>query len=888
MPATAIDEHLAYVCTHPGCDLAPWAYGLRGSELLPRSAAAQEQTEPPPDDPGQGHPCPLCRRAFPPRTGRLLAVPIAGPLRDVVSAMPGPTHQAWALAESAEALGHAAHDAYSAVVEFVHAPKGSAAPSGLTPVLGRKIVTGQVLRARPYDGHTLAFLNQDAQTQRAGAKKTTAVPLYGIVPAAPLPTSRAEPTYIRELQRDLILLGYYSRSRGSRTVGLFDSHTLGPVLALKEDLVDLYGVPVTSTLANLPSGPVDSDRFAAPIYYQQRFSSPVRIIRDWHGAVGLNNKRTGRLGQRVTGFSKALHRLSETNDASRFLKRLDKVEAELARLQIEIDALPSLFVLLDPRALATPFDPTGAPAGLSAASLAPLPPGTSPDFASVKAMLGDSVWSTKEFNPRRDNAASFAKTAKRLDAKLGEILDRAEASGVQAATVTAPASATPRWLGVQEQLRSVTQVVTTVASLMQFWLRSLPKQVQAWFEHIRLTGIVDPATAVYIKAMLQGARIGPRGKIAYRPAVDVEDFGSQDEGATYLRQTLRDRPDNRGRSRAATMPEILALQFYVNESGMRFTSSLRPYHVVPEDARTRFVKVGIDAEVHPKRGTFDLVFATASPWVHARGWGLGQETESTRKDAFGGFEVVRGMPLVRDGATHIEHPSALADRDASFSSVLEHKALSRFNNRKMSRRINCSYGEWTDKPYYDCHGCLKRFFDLGLVGDRKSGRGGVFIPEGSGTFGDPGLTQNVWVDLERVTAFSRANGATEDLGRRDFLYRDLFGLDTPPPEVSEAALAVLRTEGKGGVKIDARCKAVATDRGIDADALVTEVKQYIAARRQLPCSWLRVRIGYSGSGAQAWGSVMNLLHIVGNLDAKKKTLRDHIVAASELRVSEAE
>lgn len=56
-----------------------------------------------------------------------------------------------------------------------------------------------------------------------------------------------------------------------------------------------------------------------------------------------------------------------------------------------------------------------------------------------------------------------------------------------------------------------------------------------------------------------------------------------------------------------------------------------------------------------------------------------------------------------------------------------------------------------------------------------------------------------------------------------------------------------------------------------------------AARRNLPCSWFRVRVGYTGTGPQAFGSMFKIMRIVGKLEGASTACAKHIVEASELR-----
>ena len=441
----------------------------------------------------------------------------------------------------------------------------------------------------------------------------------------------------------------------------------------------------------------------------------------------------------------------------------------------------------------------------------------------------------------------------------------------------------PRLLG------AVTQA-WKLLELVEYWLLNLPVQVEAWLDHITRLGAVDQPTAVYLKALLEGGRIGPERRAGYRLPTHVDDFASADEGAKIIRETLIARGPNSGEgeeTKARTMPEILALQFYGNESGLRMGSKLTWYATDAEGAKTVFPKLGVDWNTTGRAGTFDAVHAAflldgpsenrEQGWVLSRGWGLGQETEGTGK-AFGGLVLRHGLPIIPLGSTHIEQPAAFVDKQASLESVLEHKVLGKFNNRYQKRR-DCSFQN-AGGAYYDCHSCIKRFFDLGLVGT-GDGDGAVFVPTGDGYVGRLRNAAGFFVDLERVTAWAREGGADGLAPATD--YEALFGLkEVEPP--SDDVRAVLRSDDV--VALSKAVDDIAEERGLDRAVLAADVQSHIDERRDLPCSWFRVRIGYTGSGPQAWGSLFKMMRVVGELKSANKTCKKHIIEASKVRRGE--
>ena len=70
---------------------------------------------------------------------------------------------------------------------------------------------------------------------------------------------------------------------------------------------------------------------------------------------------------------------------------------------------------------------------------------------------------------------------------------------------------------------------------------------------------------------------------------------------------------------------------------------------------------------------------------------------------------------------------------------------------------------------------------------------------------------------------------------------------------------------------------------IDETSLLASVQAHIAARTQLPCSWLHVRIRYAGTGEQAYQSLHTMIHVIGELKAKNATVNKHVKEASERR-----
>src|SRR5690606_5093401 len=186
--------------------------------------SADDPADPTAIDPlGNGAPCPLCRAARPPRAGKLLAIANRGTYARMLAATTGffGLHF-WQLVESDSTTGT------NRLLDAQRHALGDQAKSKATQsfVIGRKLITAVVLKELPFDGHLLRYGNRDAEVfetyevpaakgKKARKKKgwNPGEAKYGPDHAPPGPSARANPIYIRELQEDLIWLGYFSTSR---------------------------------------------------------------------------------------------------------------------------------------------------------------------------------------------------------------------------------------------------------------------------------------------------------------------------------------------------------------------------------------------------------------------------------------------------------------------------------------------------------------------------------------------------------------------------------------------------------------------------------------------------------------------------------------------------
>jgi hypothetical protein len=912
---------LAFVCDEPTCELSRGPLGLTASEIQARvlglrarppepadptdpddadelDEGGEDELDEPDDDPadltaidplGEGAPCPLCRAARPPRTGKLLAIPHRGAYARVLAATAGFFGlNYWQLIESDSTTGTNRH------IDAQRRALGETTTSKATTsfVVGRKLITAVVLKELPFDGHLLRLGNRDAdvfefiEVEARGKKKrrkkgwAKGTAQYGIDQSPPSADARANPIYIRELQEDLIWLGYLSTTRGSPTPGKFDVYTLGAVLGFKQDLAEIYGVATSAKRLSVTPGSVRAGEFSTAIWYQAAFVSPVRIILDWRTVLCSSKKRKGAASV-VQALARGVkNNLARAKNVKSFRSYLAALQQRRATLDALMASWPHVLALETVDRPFTPFSPKESTK--TVAELAAAPAGKRPKHADRAALAGDPIWSSEEYNAREKNRQFFLADVREVLSAIDDTLDDIAETQARMTELAAPAEAVAEWTTARPVVDATLAQLAKLLALVEFWVLDSPTQMKAWLDHIADMGTVDQPTAVYLKALREGGKIGPGKRPAYqlRPLTGADDFATADDGARHLRDECTGRPDNQNGKKCETMPEIVALQFFGNESGLKFTHSLAPFNTRAEDKATRLVLMGIDTNAH-RKGSFDAVFHAGGDWYWSRGWGVGQATEAD--GTLDGVQLRRGLPILPSGADVVQHPRAFADRKESVADAMERKILAKYNGR--TARRDCTFETSGAGRYYDCHTCLQRFFDSKLIGTGEYGKGGVFVPVGKGVIGSPDRAARFFVDFERYTPFARAGGAVEDpVGTNR--YRTFFGQDLA--EASADVVAVLRRMD-GKITISGAIKAVAKEvkaaRGVDIDqaALAAEVDAHVAARSELPCSWLLVRMLYAGSGEQAFASLGDLLRVVGDLDSNNETLLKHIKEASELR-----
>lgn len=908
-------DDIGFVCDDPTCELARGPLGLTAPEIQARVLALrakppqspgpddaddeddedesdeldEEEADDDPADPtsldplGQGAPCPLCHAAQPPRNGKLLAIANRGLYARLLAATTGFFGlQFWQLVESDSKTGT------NRLLDAQRRALGETTKSKATNsfVIGRKVITAVVLKELPFDGHLLRYGNRDAdvyefiEVETKGKKKrktkgwAKGEAKYGIEQGPPGPQARANPVYIRELQEDLIWLGYLSTSRGNPVPGKFDVFTLGAVLGFKQDLLEVYGVASSPKRLSVAPGSLRAGEFSTAIWSQPAFISPVRIMLDWHAAVRGGKKQKG-----VRALAAALARdlknkLAKAKTTKNFRTYLARLEKQREALEDVLASWPHLAAL---EAVDKPFLPFAPKAAMkSVDQLAPVPRDKQPKHADAKALAADPVWSSDEYNARAKNRQVFLADLRELVDGLEDAIDDAADARGRLDDIAPPPEVSTEWDKARTPADTILARVYKLLTLVRFWVLDSPTQIAAWLTHIIDMGTVDQPTAVYLKALREGGKIGAGRRPAYQlqPLSSKDDFANADEGAKHLRDECTRRPRNQPGAKCETMPEIVALQFFGNESGLKFTHGLAPFNTRAEDKSTRLVLMGIDTNAH-RKGSFDAVYHAGGDWYWSRGWGVGQATEGNGK--LDGVELRRGLPILPAGADAIRHPRAYVDHKESVTDAMERKILAKYDAR--TARRDCTYGKAMEGSYYDCHSCLKRFFDAGLTGAGEYGKGGVFVPIGKNSIGATKKATGFFVDLERYTPFARGADGVEDPAGTLTYFR-LFGIKMPDVDPNVATV-LRRMDGK--TTLGDAVKRVSKELALDPGALRSAVDAHVTARAQLPCSWLLVRIRYAGTGEQAFSSLTDLLNVVGNLDSTNATLIKHIKEASELR-----
>ncbi|MFY0531764.1 hypothetical protein [Nannocystis pusilla] len=737
-------------------------------------------------------------------------------------------------------------------LDALHKACGDPAKSKTTKFTYGRPIVATVLDARPFDGHVLRYGNQDSKVFE-GKKPTEGAAKYGLEHGPPGPAARAAPYYIRELQEDLIWLGYLSTSRGDPTPGKFDLCTLGAVLGFKQDLVEVYRIAVSDKMLGIPPGTLLPESFTTAIWTQAKFVSPARIILDWKSALTQASPQI--LG--ILGSFRDV--LAKPKTARAFRAALASVEKRRATL----DALASGWPYIAPLERVTepflPFAPK--PASKTVDQLGPVPANKSPKCADFAALEKDEVWSSKEYNARVENFEAFKPVLSTVLSTVQGLLDGIADLRGRIAGLSPSAEVTSEWDAAAPKLEATLTRLEKLLPLVRFWTLDSPAQLKAWLTHIVDMGTVDQPTAVYLKTLRQGGRIGPQRRPAYQLAslTAKDDYPSVDAGAKAVREHCIGRKANQSGKAATTMPESIALQFFGNESRMTFTSGLGNF-VTYGDRNARIVKLGIDTNAH-RKGSFDAVFHAGGDWYWSRGWGIGQATE--RDVVKDGVQHRRGLPIMPSDTEAVRHPKSYVDYKESIPDAIDNKVLTKYN--AYSAKRDCTYGELPGGHYYDCHSCLKRFTDNQLTGSGKHGRGGVFVPTSKTTAGSLTGATGVFVDFERYTPYARGSSGVEDPAALAE-YENFFGVGAAADAPSDDVLAALRLLN-GTNSFDRAAKKVAQERKVDKAVVLAGLKKHVADRSQLPCSWLLVRMRYAGSGEQAFASLFKMFRVVGELKA---------------------
>lgn len=583
----------------------------------------------------------------------------------------------------------------------------------------QEVLTGIVLEVRPYGGFMLRHGNNDDEPQ------------YGDEPAG-IPSSK--PRYIRELKHDLLSMAYYGdRERlghkGMGGSGVFEAMTVGAILALKFDLSFFYGVPTTnriedSILTDEQFRRVTLETFSGPIYFDTATigDNPIEpidrdVIRPLVEALGP-----------VAKYPKAHQRLGEALDAyERSLAPDLKTKQRGALRNAAKEALNSATKLMKanaPKAIALP-DTTMVVAVRKLRAVDDVL--DHPHFAQTKR----KPWETFASRLRTVATLRLLRSASHR-ASLQELVGAEGGTGALAGSAKAALARYDAYVAAVSVLdaAAVDDVVKIVGGL--------PETFEPYLLALREQSAVDHGTAIYIKSVLAGVKIGSSSgkvnhagrKLVYR-TVEGGIVGEPDGIDAFADLVIG---ACKGPDGKFTMPPFIMLERMKNESGFRATSRIRDLGLTKDERKASVPQMGIDwSNWGGSKFFFSELFTKSvarvqehpgyrGPIVHSRGVGAGQVTLPTlmagvspkgRASNSYGFEWASGIPVSADneGIAVPPHWSGAKGSIASASNLLRRKFTS-----PQSERRDCTFGNIDGGVRYDCSRCLARF-DLGESGD---------------------------------------------------------------------------------------------------------------------------------------------------------------------------
>lgn len=585
---------------------------------------------------------------------------------------------------------------------------------------------GIALEVRPYGGYVLRHGNSDHERQ------------YGDEPPG---ASGPKGGYVRELKHDLLYMAYFGdRERGPSEelggAGVFEAMTVGAILALKLDLWFFYGVPITSdleasTISDEQLRSITLETFEGPIYFDLWAigDNPVEPI---YLRVILP------VGAAVKGLGVALQKIAEGYGA--YVEVLDEVNVS-AKRRVALRKrtrrrLNEAMEWLEPGGpgeitLPSTADVVGARIDRDIEAII-----AHPCFAQTK----HKPWATFEAHLRSAVGLSQLRDGSHREL-LQRVIDGEQGRGTLAQAAKGVLARYERYVAAAEALDPA--ALTDVAQLVG----GLPETFEPYLTALREQAVVDHGTALYIKAVMAGVKIGSDAgkvphagrKLVYRTAEG--GIRGEPTSMTAFADLVIEGCKEKGRF---VVPPLIMLERQKNESGFKATSAVGSLALTKAEKHVRVPQLGIDwsnwglyrsddGKLQRSRLHFSELFTQSvarrqalpgyhGPIVHSRGAGAGQVTLPTlmegistkvgRKAISHGCSWVSGIPLSVDNET-VMVPSHW---NGAVGSIQSSKVVLMKKFKKGTSKRECTFDRVEGGVKYDCGRCLARF-DLGQEKD---------------------------------------------------------------------------------------------------------------------------------------------------------------------------
>lgn len=444
-------------------------------------------------------------------------------------------------------------------------------------------------------------------------------------------------------------------------------------------------------------------------------------------------------------------------------------------------------------------------------------------FARQNAITRASFW-TQQAAPAQPaqpaqpgQAAQPAKGAVSDGTILGLIARMTALEGTFASSTPAIPQP-PEWQGIKTQLGTLQ--ATVVAYRDEIQKSNATTFMDSYIQLLRRFGIVDGATARYIRRMVTDGRLGSRPVFRTPQGAEILGFDFQKDLAAAVAETAKER----GRADA---PEPIVRFIFTHESGGAHTSTFgaaptnNPKNNQPARiASPQIVKLGIDWKTPGDASFFKERETSGQQLSSSRGWGMTQttffETPALKVASTIGLDATppaptkgpdekvnmhSGIPYPLEGTNQTVVPFVLTSARENAKSGIA-IFISKFQNTQAKR-------ECTFKTRHDCATCSQQL----AVGSRQTDANGKTINRGGMVF-----FKEEEGDFDRVLVNGR--------------------------------IASHRFRSVESVKD----KVASGDYSIPGKTVSTITE---ADTLEFPCSWLTAITNYAGAGQIAWYYALN-------------------------------